>query len=158
MACGICCDGSLFDIVRLEQGESARAFRRYGLKIKNNQFPQPCAVLDGCICMIYEKRPNRCREFNCQLINKRNSGTIAFELALSIVLEVKSQIVILKNLLREIDYFNSRKSLASMCFAAEMSMPEAETQKQLIVDIRAAFVRLNEFLDLYFRCEVVSSK
>ncbi|MBL9131438.1 MAG: YkgJ family cysteine cluster protein [Verrucomicrobiaceae bacterium] len=69
-ACGMCCDGTMFQIVRMQTGDSPAALMRLGMRIrrKGGEFlmEQPCAGLCERRCTIYESRPARCRAFFCQ--------------------------------------------------------------------------------------------
>ena len=51
-ACGLCCDGTLFDLVKLETGDDAGRLQALGLPVKVSRgrtpvarFPQPCSAL-----------------------------------------------------------------------------------------------------------------
>ncbi|MDH4451559.1 MAG: YkgJ family cysteine cluster protein, partial [Verrucomicrobiota bacterium] len=69
-ACGMCCDGTMFQIVKLQPGDSAAELGRLGLKIRSRggafHMEQPCAALKELRCTVYDKRPTRCRLFHCQ--------------------------------------------------------------------------------------------
>ena len=52
LACGLCCDGTLFDLVKLEASDDAAKLKTLGLPVKVSRgktpvarFPQPCAAL-----------------------------------------------------------------------------------------------------------------
>lgn len=69
-ACGMCCDGTLFQIVRMQPGDSPAALMKLGMRIRRKggefQMEQPCAALRERCCTIYDSRPARCRAFECQ--------------------------------------------------------------------------------------------
>jgi hypothetical protein len=70
-ACGMCCNGVLFEIVRLQPQDSIKELEKLGMQVNRRKtepyFKQPCRMLDGCSCTIYEQRPTRCRRFECCL-------------------------------------------------------------------------------------------
>lgn len=88
LACGLCCDGSLFGRVGLEPGEVAGA-RARGLVVLSDgrAFDQPCRALDeserGRACAAYGERPASCRRFVCRLheTHRREGGPLAPRLA-----------------------------------------------------------------------------
>jgi len=78
LACGLCCDGSLFKDVELQTGDRPSLLRDNGLVLAQRgntfRFPQPCAALEGCVCRIYHARPSRCRQFECLLFRAVQGG------------------------------------------------------------------------------------
>jgi uncharacterized protein len=79
-ACGMCCNGVLFQVVRLQPGDSVQELSRLGLPLRRKKrepyFTQPCPCLSAeRRCSIYESRPTRCRLFNCQQIQRLEAGT-----------------------------------------------------------------------------------
>lgn len=72
LACGMCCNGVLFQIVRLQAEDSARDLEKLGMALSRKKtepyFNQPCRFLDNCTCQIYTQRPSRCRQFECRQI------------------------------------------------------------------------------------------
>lgn len=79
-ACGMCCNGVLFEIVRLQPQDDMRGLERLGMEIyrkkKEPYFKQPCRFLDGCSCTIYTARPTRCRHYECQQLKRLANGEI----------------------------------------------------------------------------------
>lgn len=69
-ACGMCCDGTLFEIVNLQPSDSISSLEHLGMKLRRKKrspyFTQPCVFLHDCVCGIYEHRPQRCRAFVCR--------------------------------------------------------------------------------------------
>ena len=69
----MCCNGVLFRDVELQPGDDAKKLATLGLPIERlktkSRFPQPCAALGAdCRCRIYPHRPQRCRQFDCALL------------------------------------------------------------------------------------------
>jgi hypothetical protein len=52
----------------------------------------PCAVLSGTRCGAYAERPQRCRQYLCELAKAVQRGERSFESALAIVEEAKAQL------------------------------------------------------------------
>ena len=79
-ACGMCCDGTMFHIVRLQPGDSAKALAALGLKLKRKRkrdyILQPCPAHRDCCCAIYQDRPERCRLFVCEQLRRVLAGEI----------------------------------------------------------------------------------
>jgi len=87
--CGLCCNGVLFSDVELERGDEPQRLAELGLafhrKGKKNCLPQPCACLDGTLCRIYANRPERCRTFECRLLQRVQAGSISSHAALKAI-------------------------------------------------------------------------
>lgn len=91
LACGLCCDGSLFGRVPLaaEELEPARR-RRLHVVASGGAFEQPCAALrdDGGgrrPCSIHDARPAACRAFVCRLHDQHRREGGALEPRLAVV-------------------------------------------------------------------------
>lgn len=69
LACGACCDGTMYARVELDgPGDRERAARR-GLPILEEPSPslaQPCAAHVGGRCTAYDDRPERCAGYRCE--------------------------------------------------------------------------------------------
>lgn len=77
MACGLCCDGTLFGSVVVQQDERER-LRRVGLRVVEQDgtfaINQRCAKLAGCLCAIYAERPAACARYECTLRKRVVAG------------------------------------------------------------------------------------
>ncbi len=77
-ACRMCCDGTLFEIVRMQPGDSPAQLSRHGMRMRCRDgeyfMEQPCAALLETGCTIYSDRPSRCRQFNCQQLHLVEAG------------------------------------------------------------------------------------
>lgn len=90
LACGLCCDGSLFGRVDLRP-EEADAARRHGLRVVagGRSFEQPCGAYAADdergprSCRMYDERPRACRRFVCRLYDgyRRDGGALEGPLA-----------------------------------------------------------------------------
>lgn len=86
--CGLCCNGVLFDVVRLAPPEIER-MTRLGLPVlprtENPAMAQPCAALEGTRCRVYADRPARCGEFRCHLLAALEADEVSLDEALGVV-------------------------------------------------------------------------
>lgn len=82
-SCGMCCDGTLFDLGRIETDDDVRALETDGLVVleRNGRwfFQQPCNCFDRDICTIYPRRPARCRAYQCKVLDGLVSGSMPVE-------------------------------------------------------------------------------
>jgi len=99
LACGICCDGTLFADVKLQAADDASHLQALGLPIaapsvgrarqtvgvSMGRFSQPCRAFQSCRCRIYENRPKHCRDFECVLLRSVKSGETARSAAFSVI-------------------------------------------------------------------------
>jgi uncharacterized protein len=116
-ACGMCCNGVLFQAVSLQASDSVKELKALGLRLKTKRnqtsFPQPCLALRHSCCAIYEHRPQRCRLFNCQQLMLLASGQISEEAALGKIQEAHRLSSIVKELLLKAGSTNQKRSLAT---------------------------------------------
>lgn len=147
LECGLCCNGVMFSIVKLQPGESPKALGALGLRVKRGTFTQPCAALDGLCCTIYEQRPTRCRLFECQQIQRIAAGELTESAALENIREVQRRVAELNALLEKAGANNPRKSLyhRSVTALGETHPP------QLLAEIAQASAALETMLDADFR-------
>jgi Fe-S-cluster containining protein len=75
LTCGLCCNGALFNDVKLQPGDDRGNLQALGLTLvpqtgskSGSKFNQPCPALEGCTCRIYSDRPAYCRKFECALL------------------------------------------------------------------------------------------
>lgn len=85
LACGLCCDGTVFEHVDLGRDEAAAAARHLPVVgSPRPRFHQPCPRWsrdDGCT--IYAERPMPCARYRCRTLERLDAGTIALEDALA---------------------------------------------------------------------------
>lgn len=109
LACGMCCDGSLFDNVRLAQGESVKTFKGMGLPVKLSRAKepvafvrQPCpALCENLECQVYKERPLQCRSFECQVYKDLIADDLSLEAALRVVKQGRRKAERIRKLLRK---------------------------------------------------------
>lgn len=153
LACGMCCDGTLFDGVQLEPGDDAKRLRELGLPVTFGRgrkpvgrFPQPCAALGAdCVCRIYAERPRQCRTFECKLFREVRAGVIEAEAAMKVVGRTRRQAAKARRLLRRLGDTDEQRSLGERFhrmddrLAADASDPAALA---LFADLSLAMHRL----------------
>jgi uncharacterized protein len=103
--CGMCCNGVLFQIVRLQPGDSVRELESLGLKLSRKKrepyFRQPCDKLKECTCSIYESRPLRCRFFECRQLHRLENKEASEEEIARVIESAKSAVKNVETLLVE---------------------------------------------------------
>lgn len=91
LACGLCCDGSLFRQVEVTGDEPARLGAlgvRMGEKRGKRWMWLPCGRLEARCCTIYEARPGGCQRFFCELARQAEAGAVSHRDAHAVVGEV----------------------------------------------------------------------
>lgn len=93
LACGLCCDGTIFDVARVAEAELP-ALAAMGIKTGTRAFGavlvQPCVALDGATCTVYALRPHTCRAYRCNLLVALAGGEVSFDECLAHVDEAKA--------------------------------------------------------------------
>jgi len=80
LQCGLCCDGTLFRLAQLDEGEQALV-ESLGLAVEAKPeggigLPIPCpAFIDGCCSLYTVGRPEICGSYRCALLNSYEAGT-----------------------------------------------------------------------------------
>ena len=145
--CGLCCNGSLFDIAKAEPGEIGR-IRALGLEAIEGDRPHfklPCRYTSSGGCGIYEERFTICRSFRCRLLRRIDAGEVSEGEALQIVAVAKAMLA---------------KAEPSAPLARRKGVHESRAQWQKLEDPaeRMAAARhhlellaLEEFLNKHFR-------
>jgi uncharacterized protein len=102
LACGMCCDGTLFTFVAISS-EEARTLKAAGVEVRDEagrlKLPQRCGALDGCKCTVYDRRPFVCRRFDCLLARSLKDKELPLPEALGIVAEARARLDRLEGLL-----------------------------------------------------------
>ncbi len=119
LACGLCCDGTLFDNVRLVAPDDATQLRAVGLPVRTTRgrqpvrfFRQPCAALQGdCRCGVYAERPTQCRAFECLVFKRASAGTLTWEAARRKVRQARREAEEIRTLLRRLGDQDEDRSL-----------------------------------------------
>jgi hypothetical protein len=91
--CGICCDGTLFSSVTLEDAD-VPAVRQHRLPMLETQssyeLELPCAALRGVLCEIYDERPETCADFACELLIRVDERRMSFAKARGIIAKTRA--------------------------------------------------------------------
>ncbi len=148
--CGLCCDGTLFNAVKVGPKEIA-PLEQLGMVIDQStapQFSQPCVYnVDRC-CAIYANRPATCRNFACALLKGVRAGTFSLPAAEAVVdyaLALRAKAMATAS---------SPGSIANWLVAVadtawlEIADP---AQKRVAAQHRLDLVVLGKFLDRHFR-------
>jgi Fe-S-cluster containining protein len=120
LACGLCCDGTLFDNVRLGPGDAAEKLKALGLPVRVTRaktptsfFRQPCAALcENRTCRVYADRPSQCRSFECGVFKSAQAGRISFTAGLRQVTRARRKADHIRQLLRELGDTEEHRSLS----------------------------------------------
>lgn len=154
-ACGMCCNGVLFHIVRLQPMDSVKALEALGMKLSRKKrepyFNQPCRFLHGCTCSIYQARPQRCRLFECRQILGLQAGDTTEEEAGGRITEVRARVRQVEGLLEAQGNAENQKPLMERCTQVLQEIGEGEGAA-----LRAALRDLNDLLNEHFRLEPVA--
>jgi len=126
LQCGLCCNGVLFDDVKLQRGDRRMRLEALGLKIVVNHgsgaFTQPCSCFDGKHCRIYAERPTRCRTFECTQIHRVKSGQQTVAFAKRRITAAQQAAEAVRRLCRELGNIDEKMAL-SLRYAEVMARP-----------------------------------
>jgi Fe-S-cluster containining protein len=110
LACGLCCDGTLFDNVRLGPGDDTKKLKALGLPVSVSRtkmpvtlFRQPCTALCADrTCRLYADRPGQCRAFECGVFKDAQAGRIKPAAAVRLVKQARREADNIRQLLRQL--------------------------------------------------------
>jgi hypothetical protein len=89
MACGLCCEGTLFSQTNLGALDDVAALSALGVgfvsDVAEPALKQPCAAYKNCACTIYADRPRACRQFRCALLRRFKANKISRDDALDVI-------------------------------------------------------------------------
>lgn len=152
-ACGLCCSGVLFEIVKLQPEDSIRDLEKLGMQINRKKtepyFKQPCRFLDDCSCTIYQHRPTRCRRFECFQLKLLAAGEIDEAKAQSKIDEARRRVAGIQSRLEKAGDTRTEDSLTERVERALSSLPD-ESMK---AEMRA----LKIYLERHFRTLALST-
>lgn len=148
--CGLCCNGVLFQIVRLQSTDSVRELESLGMKLNRKKrepyFKQPCGFLDKCTCSIYESRPLRCRLFECQQLHLLADEKVSEREVIQAIEEAKEKV-------------RSVEALLALAGNSSVSLPLSERYDQAMAsagadeNLKVAMESLQQILNANFRIE-----
>ncbi len=119
LSCGLCCDGSLYDLVTLEPADDAGKLKQLGLPVTFSRgktpvarFPQPCVALcENRSCRVYADRPTQCRVFECGVLQDVKAEQIGFAAALRLVKNARRRADKVRKLLRALGDTDEHRAL-----------------------------------------------
>jgi uncharacterized protein len=92
--CGLCCNGTVFSHVGLKLYEITNA-PMAELKVERRghrfHFFQPCPAHRDDGCSVYDRRPDACQRFECDLLKDVQLGRIALAQARQVVADTKQR-------------------------------------------------------------------
>jgi uncharacterized protein len=165
-ACGLCCDGTLFDLVKLEPGDDAAKLKALGLPVSLSRgkapvarFPQPCSAL--CAdrsCRVYAARPWQCRTFECKVFKGAQAGRITFAAALRLVKQGRRRADQVLRLLRELGDTDEHRALGERFHRTSERMEsgnasEAEKAKFADLSLAVHHLKLLSYQEFYIKTE-----
>lgn len=157
-ACGMCCNGVLFQEVHLQPDDSVKAVSALGLRLKSRHgkryFQQPCRAFCGTHCSVYEERPVRCRSFECRQLALVAAGTVDEDGALRTIQRARELVGTVEQLVEQSGAGDPRRSLKRR-FEKATSEPVGTDGSSAGIENRARLMRcyleLAELLDAEFR-------
>lgn len=156
--CGLCCDGSLFADVMLQAGEVQPIESVIGYEDRNSTLflQQPCLAYCNGDCGIYPLRPSGCRDFECHVLRRYESGQLKTTDALTIIEEAKQQIAQIEEALIVLGETDETLPLslrieAALSQAWDLAEPEfVQASRETLF---ASSTELEGFLEAQFRVE-----
>jgi Fe-S-cluster containining protein len=129
----------LFADVRLRVGDDPKRLAALGVPLKARgdvvRFQQPCACLEGNRCRIYGDRPERCRTFECRLLQRTVRGEITEGRALKLIQQARDKAERVRRILRELGDTDESVPL-SRRYQRMMRQPIDLSADERIADLR----------------------
>ena len=157
LACGLCCDGTLFDWARLHPADDDASLSAANIvpimEKGQRRFTLPCQHHQNRCCVIYAGwRPKICGAYECKLLKQVGHGTLSQEQALAIIertlshkAEVKAHLLALAG--------TAEQGLRELFRTVKNVTPNSPSPSSANQRARALlnFVALQVQLDRYFR-------
>jgi Fe-S-cluster containining protein len=139
LSCGLCCDGALYDHVKLEREDRERLAEN-GFEAPD-RLSHPCPHFIEQSCSIYAIRPWRCGDYQCEVLKQLYKGEIDAGAAHALVEQAKE--------LRETVKSSLPEGLTIACLAQEVKAgKDNRSPSQLLALVRFAAYRL--FVERHF--------
>lgn len=139
-ACGLCCDGTMFQIVKMQPGDRTSELARLGMRIRSKcdefHMEQPCPALKERCCTIYAQRPTRCRLFHCQQLRLIEAEETTEASALALIRQTQAQAQQVRELIERCGLREDGQPLIER-FERLMSTPVDEKLEPELVVLRA---------------------
>jgi uncharacterized protein len=119
LSCGLCCNGVIFADLKLQPQDDPVRLEEFGLPLKRRVAPkairvcQPCAAFEDCRCRFYAERPQYCREFECLLLKRLQSGRTDRAAALRVIRAAHQRADKVRRLLEALGDADSQTALAT---------------------------------------------
>ena len=91
LSCGLCCDGTMFEVAAITPAEAKRYGDRVNVSADGKHLTLPCSALDGCKCTTYLDRPAICSDFKCLPLASLDQGLITEAQAQEAIAEVRGR-------------------------------------------------------------------
>ncbi len=155
LSCGLCCDGTLFDNVRLGEGEDAERLKKRGLLVAYSRAKapvafvrQPCPALGADrACCVYSDRPAQCRAFECRVFKDAQAGRMTSDAAQRVVARARRKAEQIRGLLRRLGDTEESLSLGKRFRRVERRMESGSADEAAAGDFAALGLALHQ-LDL----------
>jgi hypothetical protein len=145
----------IFHTVRLQPNDVPQDLVALGLRIKrkkgDNYILQPCPAYQESKCAIYDSRPERCRRFECQQLQRLGAGEITEAEALGRIQDVQQRVAHITALLDEAGTTDPKRPLSKRC---EKILAEPSFDPPMMAihqQITREFQELDAILDAEFR-------
>lgn len=152
LGCGLCCDGTLFARVEVNDAEEEQ-LKSVGYELitvsDKTYLPQPCPHARCGQCTIYETRFETCRSFRCALLRRYQAGEVSGKDARAIVEKALELVAKVREGDPDIGSYEERHrtrfDLGSQLITQKTDMPEAGARRLLNI------LALDTFLERWFR-------
>jgi Fe-S-cluster containining protein len=139
LACGMCCDGSLFAHLDLDEGDRKR-LAGAGDAVPT-RVSQPCRFFASDRCGVYAARPSRCRSFRCKVLEALERGDTTLESALELVSQARQ---------RSAELSLDLPPGTPMARIAEAVPSPGEARRPEELQLLARYVALRSFVERHF--------
>lgn len=149
VSCGFCCDRTLFDYAKLQEGEERFESMNFEFNRDNDElsFIQPCHHFCEK-CTIYDQdKPAICSAFRCSVLKSVEKEEMTADKAMNMIAEVRKErdnLLLKFNELTDLKYTTFREAL----FYLEN---EEEFLSTELLSLKYRFVLLNIQLAKYFK-------
>jgi len=137
--CALCCNGVLFNDVQLRVGDDPARLTDRGVPLKKHgstfRLQQPCSCLESNRCRVYADRPERCRTFECRLLQRAQSGEVTEAAALKAIQQARRRADSVRRILRELGDTNESVPLTRR-YQRMMRQPIDLSAGQRFIDLR----------------------
>jgi uncharacterized protein len=163
-SCGLCCSGVVYDSVPFGAHEVSKVaelgLEPYEEPPGQPRFNLPCRHLQGTRCGVFDRRPEPCGAFRCELLKNFEAGELSMSEALSRVSEAKKMIDEVRPMVREAGGPITPKKWGALLDAWRANaLGGRATELEALAVLQLA--KLNRFLDTHFRSkdqQVVKNK